>query len=383
MVRLPAPQRAATTGTIRSLQPDAVPKFKHAARFLGDMTSLSSDLFIGDHRMPARAILAPMSGVTDHGMRLSAQRFGAGMVVSEMVAADQLAAGDEEARLRAEGEGIALHVVQLAGCTPEAMGEGARVAEASGATIIDINMGCPAKRVTNGWSGSALMRDLDHAQSLITAVRNAVTVPVTLKMRLGWDHTSLNAPELARRAQDCGLSAITVHGRTRQQFYKGSADWHAIHAVRAATTLPLIANGDIGCIEDAKAALEASGADAVMIGRAALGRPWLVGEIGAALAGGTAPARDAGRMAESVIDHYSRLLTVFGREGGVRHARKHVAAYIEEAIRLGAPCDSATRAAVLTSQDPDAVMAFLQTLFRDIAAQEKRVSTPETRDAGS
>ena len=170
-----------------------------------------TSLSIADHRLPGRAVLAPMSGVTDHGMRRVAARFGAGMVVSEMVAADQLAAGDEESRLRAEGEGLALHVVQLAGCMAEAMAEGARVAEASGADIIDINMGCPAKRVTGGFSGSALMRDLDHAQRLIEAVRSAVSVPVTLKMRLGWDETRLNAAELARRAKNCGLSLITVH----------------------------------------------------------------------------------------------------------------------------------------------------------------------------
>jgi tRNA-dihydrouridine synthase B len=176
----------------------------------------SSPLMLAQHLLPGTAVLAPMSGVTDHGFRKVAARFGAGMVVSEMVAADQLATGDEEARLRAEGEGLALHVVQLAGCAAEAMAEGARVAEASGADVIDINMGCPAKRVTGGLSGSALMRDLDHAQRLIEAVRAAVLIPVTLKMRLGWDETRLNAAELARRAEDCGLSLITVHGRTRQ-----------------------------------------------------------------------------------------------------------------------------------------------------------------------
>jgi tRNA-dihydrouridine synthase B len=327
---------------------------------------------IGQHVLPARAVLAPMSGVTDHGMRRAAERFGAGMVVSEMVAADQLAIGDEEARLRSEGEGLSLHVVQLAGCEAHAMAEGARVAEASGAHVIDINMGCPAKRVTNGWSGSALMRDLDHAQTLIDAVRGAVKVPVTLKMRLGWDHASLNAPELARRCEDSGLSLVTVHGRTRQQFYKGEADWSAVQAVRAATRLPLLVNGDIGSLEAAQAALLASGADGVMIGRAATGRPWLVGEIGRALDGKPAIAPDLKAYGEAAQAHYASLLSVFGEKQGLRHARKHVAAYADEAARLGQQVCPSERSAMLISEAPDAVMAYLGRLFlaiSDVAPQ--------------
>jgi nifR3 family TIM-barrel protein len=332
------------------------------------MSAMRATLSIGRHILPGRALLAPMSGVTDHVFRLIAEEFGAGLVVSEMVAADQLAAGEEEARLRAEGRGLRLHVVQLAGCEADSMAEGARVAEASGADIIDINMGCPAKKVTNGWSGSALMRDLDHAERLIAAVRNAISVPVTLKMRLGWDHESLNAPELARRAEANGLSLITVHGRTRQQFYKGQADWSAIAAVRAATGLPLIANGDVETPEEARAALAASGADGVMIGRAALGRPWLVGEIADALDGRTPAALTPDRMANAAIRHYRGLLEAFGTHQGIRHARKHVAAYADEASRRGAVISGESRAQALVSTDAEAVIGFLHDAFSNLPA---------------
>ena len=326
------------------------------------MSNRSPSLRVGEHEIARPALLAPMSGVTDHGMRRVAARFGAGLVVSEMVAADQLAAGDEEARLRAEGEGLPVHVVQLAGCEAGPMAEGARVAEASGAHIIDINMGCPAKRVTNGWSGSALMRDLDHAQSLIEAVRAAVRVPVTLKMRLGWDHASLNAPELARRAEDCGLAMVTVHGRTRQQFYKGQADWAAIRAVRAATRLPLVVNGDIDGIDTARVALEQSGADAVMIGRAALGRPWLVAEVGAALAGMAWQAPDLASRALAMREHYSYLIETMGRSHGARHARKHIAAFAQHLGAEGITLPSGRLAAILQTEDADHVIHFLDTL---------------------
>lgn len=329
---------------------------------------LQSNLSIGRHCLPSRAFLAPMSGVTDNAFRRVAAQFGAGLVVSEMVAADQLASGEEEARLRAEGTGLTCSVVQLAGCEAKPMGEGARIAEAAGAHVIDINMGCPAKKVVNGWSGSALMRDLDHACRLIEAVRAAVSIPVTLKMRLGWDDATQNAPELAKRAEDMGLSLITVHGRTRMQFYKGKADWRAVAAVRAATTLPLIVNGDIDSIETARAALAASGADGVMVGRAALGRPWLVGQIGAMLMGQPAPLPKPGDMAEAALAHYHALLESMGIQVGLRHARKHIAAYAEEAARLGADIPASEKAEALQSQDHHAVSAFLAACFQRIPA---------------
>src|SRR5499433_2930597 len=220
-----------------------------------------------------------MSGITDAPFRRLAAKLGAGLVVSEMTASAALVQSRPDAQLRVEGQGLRTHVVQLAGCEARWMGEGARIAEATGAAIIDINMGCPARHVTGGQSGSALMRDLDHAVTLIEATIAAASVPVTLKMRLGWDERSLNAAELARRAEAAGVQLITVHGRTRCQFYKGQADWRAVRAVKESIAIPLVVNGDVTSCDEAVAALDASGADAVMIGRGAQGRPWLPGQV--------------------------------------------------------------------------------------------------------
>jgi tRNA-dihydrouridine synthase B len=318
---------------------------------------------IGSIQIDAVAVLGPLSGVTDVVMRRIARRFGAGLVVSEMVASDELVRGSAEARLRAEGAGVDPHVVQLAGCDPRWMAEAVRVSEAAGANIIDINMGCPAKRVIGGYAGSALMRDLDHACRIIEATVDAATVPVTVKMRLGWDHTSLNAPELARRAEALGVRAVTVHGRTRQQFYKGAADWSAIRAVSEALTIPLIANGDIASFEDARRCLSLSGAAGVMVGRAAVGRPWLVGQIGAALRGH--PALDPGPdiMTDAAVEHYEGLLSLYGRDVGIRHARKHLAAYADAAAESGFGIDAAERQSLVTTLDPKVATGLLRRIY--------------------
>ena len=311
----------------------------------------------------SRAFLAPMSGVTDIVMRRIAARFGAGIVVSEMVASDEFVRGSEEARIRAEGRGVTPHVVQLAGCDPHWLGEAARLAQANGAAIVDINMGCPAKKVTGGWAGSALMRDLDHAVRLVEAAVAAVTVPVTVKMRLGWDDASRNAPELARRAVAAGARLITVHGRTRQQFYKGRADWRAIAAVRAAGAFPLVANGDIATKEHARLCLDQSGADYVMVGRAALGRPWLAGEIGAALDALPFHEPSLAEKLDVAREHYEGLLSLMGVASGVRHARKHLAAYADEALAEGCEADPERRRILLTGEEPARVLAALAGLF--------------------
>ena len=333
---------------------------------LGPIFQGKSALMIGPLIVDGRACLAPMSGVTDLGMRRLARRFGAAFAVSEMVASDAYVRGAEEARLRAEGAGISPHIVQIAGCEPRWMGEAARLAEASGANAIDINMGCPSKRVTGGYAGSALMRDLDHALRLVAATVGAVTVPVMLKMRLGWDESSRNAAELARRAEAAGVRSVTVHGRTRCQFYEGRADWAAIAAVKQAVTIPVIANGDCVTPADALTMCRNSGADAVMIGRAALGRPWLVGEIGHFLCHGEGwPEPSAALRRDAVLEHYGTLLSIFGSAQGLRHARKHLAAYCDHARPGSQPALAALRHRLVTSEDPREVECLIHRLFDD------------------
>ena len=330
-----------------------------------DAEILGAPLRIGPIELQGCAVLAPMSGVTDVAMRRISARFGASLVVTEMVACDDYVRGEEESRVRAEGAGLDLHVVQIAGCDPHWMGEAARLAEASGASVIDINMGCPAKRVTGGYAGSALMRDPDLALRLIEATVGAVSIPVTLKTRLGWDERSLNAADLARRAEQAGVQLVTIHGRTRCQFYKGSADWRAIRSVVEAVSVPVVANGDCGSFADAKAMMEASGAAGVMIGRAALGRPWLVGEIAAGLSGALLKAPSPAARCEAALEHYEGLLRLFGERAGLRHARKHLAAYADHARPDGGPGAARDRLRLVTSEDIHEVRRLIAQLFKD------------------
>jgi tRNA-dihydrouridine synthase B len=337
----------------------------------GSATLRSKPLKIGDIEVANRVLLAPMSGVTDAPFRRLASALGAGLVVSEMTASDDLVNGRPMSRLRCEATGIGPHVVQLAGCETRWMAEGARIAEAAGAEIIDINMGCPARHVTGGQSGSALMRDLDHALKLIEATIAAVKVPVTLKMRLGWDASSLNAPELARRAEAAGVQMISVHGRTRCQFYKGEADWGAVRAVRDAIRIPLVVNGDIASFENAVSALEMSGADAVMIGRGAQGQPWLPGQIGRRLDSGIVEAvPQLTEQLNYVRTLYDEVCRHYGLRIGLRHARKHLGWALEIAARCSrAPAVTLKtwRERILTSEDPHRVHRSLQDAFDDFA----------------
>lgn len=335
------------------------------------MPTTADSLTIGGVEIANRVLLAPMSGITDVPFRRQVAALGAGLVVSEMTASDDLARGRPMTLLRAEATGIGPHVVQLAGCETRWMAEGARIAEAAGADIIDINMGCPARHVTGGQSGSALMRDLDHALTLIEATIGAVRVPVTLKMRLGWDHGSINAPELARRAQDAGVQLIAVHGRTRCQFYKGEADWQAVRAVRDAIDVPLVVNGDIMTHEDARDALAASGADAVMIGRGAQGQPWLPGQIGRQLATGIAEQPPAlPQQFEYVCALYDEIVSHYGVRIGSRHARKHLGWSLDVAAeQSGAPPAALKdwRQKILTNENPPEVHRFLKDAFDEFS----------------
>jgi nifR3 family TIM-barrel protein len=330
---------------------------------------MTTGLQIGDVRVPGRVLMAPMTGITDLPFRRLASRLGATYVATEMVAAAERARARPDAERRAAvGDGLPLTVIQLVGRDPAAMAEGARMAEKAGADIVDLNFGCPAKEVTGAACGSALMRTPDLACRLIEAAVGATSRPVTVKMRLGWDDTMRNAADLARRAEAIGVKAVTVHGRTRKQFYTGRADWAAVGEVKAAVAIPVIVNGDIVTAEDARTALAQSGADALMLGRGVYGRPWLAAHLERALVDGTVlrePDREE-RLA-IVVDHLRASAAFYGLPLGLKMFRKHLGWYIEQAPWPADPAERrAAKARLCRLDEPAEVERELAALWRPL-----------------